>query len=335
MPMNHGLNYLPSGVMLDGTEPVWIDKFLSGVWSTYQVTTQEIANLAAGGGSKSASTVLAGPLSGPPAPSSFRSLAWNSDIPLVSTLSAQSGIGPTSLVAVEQGGVYVQATVAQIAAAAGAGTVTSVGLTAPGILSVAGSPVTTAGTLALTLANQNPAIVFAGPTSGGAAAPTFRSLVWNNDLPLYSTLPSTSGLDGDEHIAVEKGSTFIQTTTRFLASILLGFTNIFTKNQSVRPVVANASGSTTPDATATNNWEYTQTGNLTLNTPSGITPGMVLNFELIQDATGGRTITLSADFKFGGGTIPTWITTANAKNFISGYVDSSLKIICGGVAGAA
>lgn len=60
---------------------------------------------------------------------------------------------------------------------AGSGTVTSVALTAPAFLSVAGSPITTSGTLAISLANQNANLVFAGPSSGGAAAPTFRSLV--------------------------------------------------------------------------------------------------------------------------------------------------------------
>lgn len=313
MPMNHNLPFPPSGVVLDGAEPCWIDKFDPdlGEWITYQFTTQQIANLAGAG-----------------------ALTW-ADIPLVDELSGVSGISNASLVAVEQGGVYVAATISQIAAAVGAGTVSSVAMTVPGFLSVAGSPITGAGTLAVALQTQAPGNVFAGPVSGSAAVPTFRDLVWNDDLPLYSTLPSTSGLDGDEHIAVEKGGTFIQTTTLFLSRVLTNFMNIFTKNQSVRPVVANATGSTTPDATATNSWEYTLTGNLTLNTPSGIVKGMLLNFELIEDATGGRTITLSGDFKFAGGTIPTWVTTAGAKNFISGYVDSDLKIICGGIAGAA
>lgn len=59
----------------------------------------------------------------------------------------------------------------------GGGGVSSVGLSAPAIFSVAGSPVTTSGTLALSLATQSANTVFAGPTSGGAAAPAFRSLV--------------------------------------------------------------------------------------------------------------------------------------------------------------
>lgn len=61
-------------------------------------------------------------------------------------------------------------------------TVTSVGLSLPNIFTVSNSPVTTTGTLTGTLANQNANIVFAGPSTGSAAAPTFRSLV-SDDIP--------------------------------------------------------------------------------------------------------------------------------------------------------
>lgn len=60
---------------------------------------------------------------------------------------------------------------------ANVGTVTSVGLSLPAIFTVTGSPVTVSGTLTAVLANQNANLVFAGPSSGGAAAPTFRALV--------------------------------------------------------------------------------------------------------------------------------------------------------------
>ena len=74
----------------------------------------------------------------------------------------------------------------------GTGTVTSVAMTVPSILSVAGSPITTSGTLAVTLATQTANIVFAGPTSGGAATPAFRSLV-ADDIPNISAAKITSG----------------------------------------------------------------------------------------------------------------------------------------------
>ena len=64
-----------------------------------------------------------------------------------------------------------------ITSGGGAGTVTSVAQTVPSILSVSGSPITTSGTLAISLATQAANQVFSGPTSGGAATPTFRALV--------------------------------------------------------------------------------------------------------------------------------------------------------------
>lgn len=62
------------------------------------------------------------------------------------------------------------------------GGVTSVAMTVPTILNVAGSPVTTSGTFALTLANQSANTVLAGPTTGSAAPPAFRAIV-AADLP--------------------------------------------------------------------------------------------------------------------------------------------------------
>ena len=66
------------------------------------------------------------------------------------------------------------------------GTVTSVALTMPGEFAVAGSPVTDAGTLAVTKATQAANKAFCGPATGSAAAPTFRSLV-AADLPAATT----------------------------------------------------------------------------------------------------------------------------------------------------
>lgn len=69
----------------------------------------------------------------------------------------------------------------------GTGTVTSVGLSLPvPLFSVSGSPVSTTGTLTASLKNQTANTVWAGPTSGGAATPTFRKLT-AADLPAVSS----------------------------------------------------------------------------------------------------------------------------------------------------
>lgn len=81
------------------------------------------------------------------------------------------------------------------------GTVTSVGLNGDGTVfqsSVAGSPVTVSGSFSPALVNQSANSVFAGPTTGSAAAPTFRSLV-SGDLPAipFSGLTGTPAYTQD------------------------------------------------------------------------------------------------------------------------------------------
>jgi hypothetical protein len=71
----------------------------------------------------------------------------------------------------------------------GGNAVTSVGMTVPSIMSVAGSPVTSSGTLAVSLATESANTCFAGPSSGSAATPTFRALA-ANDIP--GTLNATA-----------------------------------------------------------------------------------------------------------------------------------------------
>lgn len=72
--------------------------------------------------------------------------------------------------------------------------VTSIGLTMDGVIfnsSVAGSPITTSGIFAPTLATQSANCVLAGPVSGSAATPTCRALI-GADIPA----PTTSAKGG-------------------------------------------------------------------------------------------------------------------------------------------
>jgi hypothetical protein len=83
---------------------------------------------------------------------------------------------------------------------AGTGTVTSVAMTVPTEFSVSGSPITSSGTLAISKANETANTVWAGPTTGAAAQPTFRALV-TADMPagtgtvtsIATTAPITGG----------------------------------------------------------------------------------------------------------------------------------------------
>lgn len=58
----------------------------------------------------------------------------------------------------------------------GSGTVTSVGISAPGVFTVSGSPVTSSGTISLSLTSQPNNTIFAGPPSSGPSTPYFRTI---------------------------------------------------------------------------------------------------------------------------------------------------------------
>jgi len=67
------------------------------------------------------------------------------------------------------------------------GSVYSVGVSVPSIMSVANSPVTTTGTIAISLNNQEANKVLVGPAAGVGATPTFR-LLTTADIPDLSSV---------------------------------------------------------------------------------------------------------------------------------------------------
>lgn len=117
----------------------------------------------------------------------------------------------TETVPIVMGGITKRATTQQIAdlGGAGAGTVTSVALTVPSVMAVAGSPVTTSGTLAVSLVDQNANKVWAGPATGADATPTFRALV-EADLPAVG--PNVKiGTNAGDSITTGTGNVMIGT----------------------------------------------------------------------------------------------------------------------------
>lgn len=86
------------------------------------------------------------------------------------------------------------------------GTVTSISVTVPSILSVSPPTITTAGTFAITLATEAANTVFAGPTSGGPAIPTFR-LLGATDIPdLSATYVTQSEVGAPNGVASLDGA---------------------------------------------------------------------------------------------------------------------------------
>jgi hypothetical protein len=89
----------------------------------------------------------------------------------------------------------------------GEGTVTSVAATGNIVFSVGGTPITTSGTFTFILNTQTANTIFAGPTSGAAATPTFR-LLTPNDLPRTSSAadPSTTEFPNSGDWGVHKNT---------------------------------------------------------------------------------------------------------------------------------
>ena len=120
----------------------------------------------------------------------------NTFVELVGATTFVSGgptnIGKTFLCDSLAGGTINVDPVNWIVFSSGLGTVTSVGLTMPAPFTVASSPVTTSGTLAVSLSAQTANLVFAGPVGGGAATPAFRNLA-ATDIPNIDASAVTSG----------------------------------------------------------------------------------------------------------------------------------------------
>jgi len=81
------------------------------------------------------------------------------------------------------------------------------------------------------------------------------------------------------------------------------------------------------DLSVSNNFAMPLNGGLTLGLPSNIQPGQSGFLILTQDATGGRTITYNAIFKFAGGTPPVLSTAAGSVDYLCYFVETSGRIM--------
>ncbi len=96
---------------------------------------------------------------------------------IVGLPAASLPVDGTEIMPIVQGGITSQIALSD-AITPLTGSVTSVGMSVPtDIMTVAGSPITSSGTLAVTLDTQDANTVFCGPTDGSADEPTFRHLI--------------------------------------------------------------------------------------------------------------------------------------------------------------
>lgn len=151
-----------------------------------------------------------------------------------------------------------------------------------------------------------------------------------------SELPAGGALDGTELVEASQTVSGVLTSVRVTVSafftLLRSLGGVWTKSQSVTPVALTSGTNVAVDASLSNNFKLTMGGACKLSNPTNLQEGMVLNFTIDQDATGGRALTFDTLYKWPGGTVPTWTTTANAKNLVSAYYDGTV-LRCSGAAG--
>lgn len=161
---------LPAFRLLVGADlPAPSASTLGGIESFIKVSHQFIDRI----------TTAGAPLASQP---DFTDLSGN-----ISTSQMNSGTGASSSTFWRGDGTW--------ASPSGAGTVTSVGLldsTGNSIFSFTNNPITTSGSIGLVFQNKNANLVFAGPSSGGAAEPNFRALV-SADIPPINLASSANG----------------------------------------------------------------------------------------------------------------------------------------------
>ena len=218
----------------------------------------------------------------------------------------------------------------------GSGTVTSIALTMPIEFSVAGSPITTAGTFAVTKANQNAHLFYAGPASGGAAAPTFRAMV-TADLPAGVGSVTSVALTLTGTALLTLGVTGSPITTAGTLALTVNFTNQAAHSFLAGPATGSSSGpvtarvmvpadlpalvstsfSATPvfDASAGGSFAITLTGNVTSSSVTNPFAGATITFIITQDGTGGRTFVWPTNFR-GASNIGTDASSVSVQSFI-------------------
>lgn len=195
----------------------------------------------------------------------------------------------------------------------GTGSVTSVGVSAPSILTVGSSPVTTSGTISLTLATQSANTVFSGPTTGSAATPTFRALVVG-DLPTAIPLTSlatqaqatllgryTASTGVPQVITIGSGLSLNSSTGELTASGGGSSTNSdLTGYLTIQPdTISLSGGAAATDASVGNTFNLDANQSFTLSNPTSTKTNQVLHFRIKNTAATNIVCTLDSKFRFG------------------------------------
>lgn len=228
---------------------------------------------------------------------------------------------------------------------AGAGTVTSVALSAPSNVAcvVSGSPVTTTGTLTCTPAGTSGGVPYFSSSSalsssgaltanlpviggGAGAAPAVGTRSGNTTAYVTTTGSQTSG----DVVSIDASGNHIASGTALTNLVTTNTAQTITASKRGTVQTLSPSASTyTPNFDTGNNFTLTLAATNTIANPS-TTPvaGQSGIFEIIQDGTGGRLVTWGSQYVATGGVSTLTLSTAiSAKDYLSYYVVDATHIL--------
>jgi hypothetical protein len=148
-------------------------------------------------------------------------------------------------------------------------------------------------------------------STGVAIATATRFLVWCDGTEVYAISALATNANSLGGVAAANYAR-------------LDIANAFLAAQANRFVTVTDAASVAINADLGNNFIVTLSANRTVANPTNPRDGQELNFLIVQDATGGRTLTWSSAWEFLSGAAPTLTATANGADLVKAIYNSAL-----------